>query len=53
MKEYIGDGVYVEFVGGVLTLTTENGVEVTNAIVLEHDVFIALLAYAQRQRGAE
>lgn len=37
-KVYIGDGVYVTFddpYEGSLTLTTENGVRVTNIIILE------------------
>ncbi len=48
-KAYIGDGVYVEpnrMVGG-LTLTTENGDGIpTNRIVLEREVFHALIEYA-------
>lgn len=38
-KQYLGDGVYLEpnHFGGV-DLTTENGVDVTNLIVLEPEV---------------
>lgn len=51
-KEYIGDGVYAEVEPslGALVLTTENGVEVTNRIVLEPDVLEALEKYIERQK---
>jgi hypothetical protein len=43
-KEYLGDGVYAEFDSATLdvTLTTENGIETTNTIVLEPEVLDAL-----------
>ena len=41
-KTYLGDGVYVHFDGAYFVLTTENGVEVTNKIVLEPWVFSKL-----------
>lgn len=44
MKEYLGDGVYAECDGG-LVLTTENGIQVTNTIVLEDYVVTALIDY--------
>ena len=44
-KQYIGDGVYVAFDGYAIVLTTENGIDVTNTIVLEPEVFAALLRY--------
>jgi len=47
-KSYIGDGVYVEHDGYALVLTTENGVRVTNRIVLEPEVYGELLAYVGR-----
>lgn len=34
-KMYVGDGVYVEFTGYSIILTTENGEEVANTIHLE------------------
>lgn len=37
-KAYIGDGVYVEFDGYSVILTTENGIDTTNEIVLEPEV---------------
>jgi hypothetical protein len=33
-KTYIGDGIYADVENGELVLTTENGVETTNRIVL-------------------
>lgn len=44
-KTYLGDAVYAENVNGDIVLTTENGIEVTNRIVLEYDVFTALLRW--------
>lgn len=45
-KEYIGDGVYVEIdERGDVILTTENGYEITNRIVLEPEVFRSLVEY--------
>jgi hypothetical protein len=48
-KEYIGDAVYAEFDRyGALVLTTENGISVTNRIVLEPEVLAALEDYIRR-----
>lgn len=47
-KDYLGDGVYVNFDGFALVLTTEDGITVTNCIVLEPDVYRALLGYVER-----
>lgn len=48
-RTYLGDGVYVCIdEGGRIVLTTENGVEVTNTIVLEFEVFDALIIWMQR-----
>jgi hypothetical protein len=44
-KEYIGDGVYIDFDGFALVLTTEDGLNVTNRIVLEDSVYSALTEY--------
>lgn len=46
-KRYLGDGVYIQIVGGMLCLTTEDGISVTNEIYLEPDVFEALVDYGQ------
>lgn len=44
-KTYLGDSVYVEVVGGMLRLTTENGMGASNEIFLEPEVFAALAKY--------
>lgn len=52
LKDYIGDAVYVEVDEfGAFTLTTEDGVSVTNRIVLEPEVFEALKRYADRVKA--
>ena len=45
MKEYLGDGVYADFDGYHLVLTTENGIATTNTIYLEPEVTFALRRY--------
>lgn len=49
-KTYIGDGVYCE-VGnyGDIVLTTENGIETTNIIVLENREWKSLIAFVNNQ----
>lgn len=50
-KEYLGDGAYVWLDDyGALVLTTEDGLTVTNTIILEPAVYTALLEYIQRPR---
>lgn len=51
-KQYIGDGVYVDFDGWALVLTTENGVETTNRIVLETEVYTGLVEYVDALKAA-
>lgn len=45
-KMYLGDGVYahIDDIGQVV-LTTENGVSITNTIVLENEVISCFLIY--------
>jgi hypothetical protein len=48
-KAYLGDGVYVandEY--GDVVLTTENGIEATNTIVLEPEVCLQLIHWIKR-----
>jgi len=42
-KRYLGDGVYLQFDGFAYVLTTENGVGITNTIVLEPSVLTSLI----------
>jgi hypothetical protein len=46
VKQYLGDGVYANYDGEFIILTTENGIEVTNEIFLDRAVFGALAKYA-------
>lgn len=48
-KEYLGDGCCGEMRGNDIVLTTENGIAATNTIVLEPEVYTALLRFMQRQ----
>jgi hypothetical protein len=45
MKQYLGDAVYIEYDGFSIVLTTENGIEVTNTVVLEPEVLAAFLRF--------
>lgn len=47
-KTYLGDGVYAEFNGFQIVLTTENGVSITNTIYLEQDVYESLVLFVGR-----
>jgi hypothetical protein len=47
-KVYLGDGVYASFDGYAIELTTENGIETTNTILLEPEVYEALEQYAHK-----
>ena len=49
-KIYLGDGVYAEADDDLLsiTLTTENGIEVTNAIYLEAEVLDSLNQFVRQ-----
>lgn len=49
-KEYIGDGIYAQVDGDALVLTTENGIQETNRIVIEIDQYDALQSYLKRYR---
>ena len=44
-KRYLGDAVYAAFDGYHIVLTTEDGIEITNTICLELQVFDALVEY--------
>lgn len=46
-KQYLGDGVYVQFDGYELTLTTSNGMQTTNTIVLQTEVYTALVKFVE------
>jgi hypothetical protein len=50
-KAYLGDGVYVARSELGLELTTEDGISVTNRIVLEPEVVEAFLRYVEQLRA--
>lgn len=52
LKVYLGDGVYAEFDGYSITLTTEYGNGPTNTIDIEPGVIAALEAYVKRLEAA-
>lgn len=49
-KRYLGDGLYAHQEGTDLVLTTENGISVTNRIVLELHVLNQLAIYLGLER---
>ena len=50
-KRYLGDGVYIDFDGFALVLTTEDGISVTNRIVLEEEVYAGIGAFLLHIKG--
>jgi hypothetical protein len=52
LKTYLGDAVYADVENGQLILTTENGYEATNRIVLEPEVLRHLLDYVERLKSS-
>lgn len=58
-KTYIGDGIYADWDGYALTLTTENGISVTNQIIIEPrewrelERYISAIVHAQRTEDEE
>jgi hypothetical protein len=52
LKEYLGDGVYAEIENGMVKMTTEDGISVTNIIYLEPAVYEALKRYVSRVKAA-
>jgi hypothetical protein len=44
-KLYLGDGIYAEVKYDELILTTEDGIETTNIIILEPQIYHALEVY--------
>jgi hypothetical protein len=51
VKTYLGDGAYADFDGFSVVLTTENGVAVTNRIVIEPEVLAAFLGWIERLKA--
>ena len=54
LKSYIGDGVYVDYDGYHVVLTTEDGVSVTSRVCLDVSVWKQLLNWYERHlQGTE
>ena len=49
-KDYLGDGVYADYDGYAVTLTTEDGIRTTNEIYLEPSLLVALGRYCDRMK---
>lgn len=47
-REFLGDGVYVDFDGYHLVLQVENGISVTAEIFIEPEVFENFCSYVER-----
>lgn len=47
-KDYLGDGLYVRVIDDTVWLTSENGIEVLDAVALEPDVLTAFIRYLER-----
>jgi hypothetical protein len=52
-KTYLGDSVYAEIVRGLVCLTTENGIYISNTIYLELDVYLALVEFVKQSTRTE
>ena len=48
-KMYLGDSVFVSIDHGMLKLTTENGNVAYNTVMLEPEVWEALVLYVERE----
>ncbi len=53
MKQYLGDGVYANFDGFMIVLTTEDGIRESNRIYLEPQVWDALQDYVKALKASE
>lgn len=49
-KIYIGDGIYAEYQGYCVVLTTENGICVSNTIVMEKEHVDSLYEWFNKMR---
>ena len=53
MKEYLGDGVYVEDSGFDYILTTENGIEASNTIVVDVQIVKVLNKFIEQRESTK
>jgi hypothetical protein len=47
-QQYLGDGVYADFDGYAVRLYTSDGIEKTNTIYLEPEVYLAFVKFIKR-----
>ena len=47
-KDYMGDGIYIEDLGYTVALTTENGIDVLNRVLIEPTEWEAIKRYMTR-----
>jgi len=48
LREYLGDAVYAEFDGFNIVLTTSDGLQITNEIVLEPEIVARFIGFKVR-----
>jgi len=48
-KQYLGDSVYAQTEGGMVLLTTEDGLRVTNRIYLEPEVIALFVEWLKKE----
>lgn len=53
MKDYLGDAVYVEYDGYHVILTTSDGINTTNTIMMEMETLAALARFVERVKEAD
>jgi hypothetical protein len=51
MKEYLGDGVYIDFDGFQVVLTAENGISVTSTIYLDQAMIRGIIKFVKKHTG--
>lgn len=52
-KVYLGDGLYADHDGYQLCLTAENGMDVSDTVYLDSEVWAALVRYVKRIHDAQ
>lgn len=50
-KEYLGDGVYIQFDGYRIVVTTSDGISDTNTIVFEPEVLNSFINFIERLKA--
>lgn len=53
IKSYLGDAVYASYDGYYIKLTTEDGRDETNVIILDPEVLTAFVRFVERITGGK